>query len=256
LVKDYAKSDEAFAARATVADIYHHKLGKPQSALDEFQKLVTQFPDKPRSCWAQLQVITIYLQLKNYEQARMEAEMLVQKWPNNDEARQAQFLIANSYFVQSRYTEAMATYTQLLENSPDHEFASLINFELANCFQGLGEDLRALDHYYKCLADHPNPLLVQRKIKKVRNRIHSSQESTGIHRSHRLRSRLTKSVAPTPPDTKSGLSKPDSPAKASPAPKPGVTNTEAQPDEAPPTVKEAPKIEPAAPKRPAPAKPQ
>ena len=63
LVKDYAKSDEAFAARATVADIYHHKLGKPQSALDEFQKLVTQFPDKPRSCWAQLQVITIYLQL-------------------------------------------------------------------------------------------------------------------------------------------------------------------------------------------------
>ena len=252
LVKDFAKTDEAFAARATVADIYHHKLGKSQSALDEFQKLVAQFPDKPRSRWAQLQIITIYLQLKNYEQARMEAEILVKRWSNSDEARQAQFLIANSYFVQSRYTEAMATYTQLLEQSPDSEFASLINFELANCLQGLGEDQQALTHYYACLADHPNPLLVQRKIKKVRHRIHFSQESKGIHRTHRARPKRTNPTPTAPAPVKTALPKPDSPVKAAPAPKTEVPKTEApkaeaQPKEPPPSVEEAPQAKPTPP---------
>ncbi len=229
LVTHYSKSDEAFAARITVADIYHHKLGKPQAALDELQKLVVQFPDRPRTRWAQLQVITIYLQLKNYEQARMEAEMLVRKWSTSDEARQAQFLIANSYFVQSRYTEAMATYTRLLENSPDPEFASLINFEIANCLQGLGEDTKALEYYYACLADHPNPLLVQRKIKKVRSRVHSVHKPKSIHRTPKARSRRASTPPASKSLTKSSLSKPVPVVKASPTKKAVVKKVETQP---------------------------
>ena len=206
LVQHYPKTEDAFAARATVADIYHHKLGKHQAALDEFQKLVSQFPNKARSQWAQLQIITIYLQLKNYEQARTEAEALLKLWPTSDEARQAQFLIANSYYIQGRHTEAIATYTQLLNQDADPEFKALIHFELANCYQSLGDEKHALDHYYACLAAHPNPLLVQRKIRKTRGRLTINAKKPRIHRaapSHRYASRTpapkkTRAPRPTP----------------------------------------------------------
>jgi tetratricopeptide (TPR) repeat protein len=221
LVQNYPKTEDAFAARATVADIYHHKLGKHQAALDEFQKLVSQFPGKARSQWAQLQIITIYLQLKNYEQARTEAEALVKLWPASDEARQAQFLIANSYYIQGRHTEAIATYTQILNQDADPEFKALIHFELANCYQSLGDEKRALDHYYTCLADHPNPLLVQRKLRKTRGRLTVNAQKPRIHRAtptHRYASRSpapkkARAPRPAPP-------KPEPKPEVQPAPPP------------------------------------
>jgi len=198
LVKTYPKTDEAFAARATVADIYHHKLGKLQAALDEFQKLVSYFPNKKRSTWAQFQIVNLYLQLKNYDQARTEAELLLKRWPNAQEARQVQFLVANSYFVQGRYTEAVATYEQLLTIEAEPDFQSLIHFELANCHQSLQNDKRALQHYYNCLANHPSPLLVQRKIRKIRNRLHSKAEESQIHVARRAQKKPATPRKPTP----------------------------------------------------------
>ena len=44
LVKTYPEVDESYNARTTIADIYHHKLGKLQSAIDWYQKLVSEFP--------------------------------------------------------------------------------------------------------------------------------------------------------------------------------------------------------------------
>jgi tetratricopeptide (TPR) repeat protein len=175
LVQLYPKTEQAFAARAMVADIYHHKLGNLQSAIAEYQKLVADFPDKPETRWAQLQISGAFFQLKDYEQARTEAEAVVNRWPASIEAAQARFQIANAYYVQGRYSEAIATYERLLEGNPDAELASLVLFELGNCFQELGDLDRALAYYYACLADHPNPLLVQRKIRRVRARLHHMQ---------------------------------------------------------------------------------
>ena len=170
LLRLYSKTDQAFAARATVADIYHHKLGDLQAAIDAYQKLVADFPERPETHRAQLEIANAYFQLKNYEQARTESENLINRWPQSPEALQARFQIANSYYVQVRYAEAIAVYERLLEDKPDKALAALVLFELGNCFQELGQPERALAYYYACLADHPDPMLVQRKIKRVRAR--------------------------------------------------------------------------------------
>ena len=52
---------------------------------------------------------------------------------------------------------------------------ALVLFELGNCFQETGEMSRALAYYYACLLDHPDPMLVQRKIKRVRKRIDNTK---------------------------------------------------------------------------------
>ncbi|MEZ4271783.1 MAG: tetratricopeptide repeat protein [Myxococcota bacterium] len=190
LVRRYPKTDQALAARATVADIYQHKLGDFSMAIDQFQKLTAEFPDRAETRWAQLQVTQAYFQLKNYDQARTEAEALINRWPNSPEAAQARFKIANSYYVQSRYTEAIATYERLLEGEPDPSLASLVIFELGNCFQELGESERALAYYYACLPDHANPQLVQNKIRRVRARLKHTRPAMSIHMPSYLKSRL------------------------------------------------------------------
>lgn len=184
LVRHYPRTDQAFAARAMVADIYQHKLGDSQKAIDEYHKLTSQFPNRNETRWAQLQITQGYFRLKNYEQARTEAEALINKWPQSSEAAQARFQIANSFYVQGRYTEAIATYERLVQEQPDPSLASLVLFELGNCFQELGETERALAYFYASLVDHPNPLLVQRKIRRVRRRLHSSKPASSIFTSY------------------------------------------------------------------------
>jgi TolA-binding protein len=181
LVRHYPKSDQAFAARAMVADINQHKLNDSNAAIDELQKLVTEFPTRSETRWAQLQIVQAYFQLKNYEQARREAEALINAWPSSNEAAQARFQIANSYYVQGRYAEAIATYERLLDGNPDPSLASLVLFELGNCFQEVDEPERALAYYYACLTDHSNPQLVQRKIRRVRTRLHRSKPVPDIY---------------------------------------------------------------------------
>ncbi|MBI5509492.1 MAG: tetratricopeptide repeat protein [Deltaproteobacteria bacterium] len=190
LIRFYPKTDQAFAARATMADIYHHKLGDLQAAVDSYQRLVADFPERAEIHRAQLEIANAYFQLKNYEQARTESENLINRWPQSPEALQARFQIANSYYVQARYAEAIAVYERLLESKPDKALSALVLFELGNCFQELEQSDRALAYYYACLADHPDPMLVQRKIRRVRTRTQKARPVLELQLPDYLKERL------------------------------------------------------------------
>lgn len=202
LVMMYPRSRQAFAGLATIADILQHKLGKHEAAIEAYQKMVNDFPPneelgeqdtklrEQEQTRAQLRIANAYFALKNYEQARGEAEKLIKRWPKSSEAFQARFQIANSYYIEGRHAEAVGTYERLLEDEPEPELESLVLFELGNCFQELDEKERALAYYYGCLADHADPLLVQRKIKRLRKRIGSAKPADSIHLPAYLQDRL------------------------------------------------------------------
>lgn len=202
LVLLYPRSDQAFAGLATIADIFQNKLGKHEAAIEAYQKMVHEFPvteeltdtglelREQEQTRAQLHISHAYFALNNYDQARREARKLIERWPESNEAAQAQFQIANSFYVEGRYTEAVANYEDLLEDNPDAELTSLVLFELGNCFQEMNDNERALACYYGCLADYPDPLLVQRKIKRLRNRIGHLQPADSIHLPDYLENRL------------------------------------------------------------------
>ena len=181
LARSYEKSDEAFAALATVADIYHHRLGKLEKAIATYQRVVAQFPNRPETRRVQLQVVQAYFQLRNYPQARTEAEFLVNRWPDTIEAAEARFQIANAYYLEKRYTEAVSTLETLIATEPEPGFGALVLFELGNCFQELQDIEKALAYFYAALPDHPNPRLVQAKLRRVRTRWHKVKPAEGIH---------------------------------------------------------------------------
>ena len=77
LNRKYPKAEPSLAALATVADLYHYKLGKLQQAIETYQRLVTDFPGRAEAPHAQLEVVAAYFKLKDYEQARAEAEWVL-----------------------------------------------------------------------------------------------------------------------------------------------------------------------------------
>ncbi len=255
LVRLYPNTDQALAARAAVADIYRHKLANLEVAINEYQKLVVEFPDRTETRWAQLQITQGYFQLKSYDQARTEAKALINRWPESSEAYQARFLIANSYYVQGRYAEAIATYEHLAAEEPEPQLAALVFFELGNCFQELGQGDRALAYFYACLSEHPNPLLVQNKIRRIRRRLHSSKPVGTIYNYDGTLRRAPPRITPinlgtttAPAATPTPAPSPATAPKSSPA-----AAVAAEPATPPPATEPAPATAPTPAPEPAPA---
>ena len=180
LIRHYPKAEQSLSALATVADLYHYKIANLQQGIDAYQRLVTDFPTRPEARHAQLETVAAYFKLKNYDQARTEAAALLKRWADSPEAMQAEFEVADTYYVQKRYTEAIATYELLLQRKPEANLTALVLFELGNCYQELGDGERALTYFYACLPAHPNPALVQRKIARVRSRLHHTAPQDSI----------------------------------------------------------------------------
>ena len=174
LAREGAQSDAALSALSAIADLYRYKLGDIQGAIDADQRIVVLFPNRPEARRAQLNVVTSYAKLKNYDQARLEAEALITRHPDTTEAAQALFAMAEAYYGQKRYSEGIATYERILANHPDASLTALVSFELGNGYQNLGDSARALDSFYRALPAHPNPQLLQRKIARVRARLHQT----------------------------------------------------------------------------------
>ena len=181
LLDHYPKTQEARSAHIHMADVYRYKLGEPEKAIDQLQLLISKFPSHTDARRAQLEVIRVYLELKNFDQARIESALLRKNWPESSESKQAQLLTANSYYIQNRFTEAIASYEMLLKDKPGVDLTALVHFELASCYQELGEYENALNYYYSCLPQHSNPKLVQEKIERVRKRLRASQGRSSIY---------------------------------------------------------------------------
>src|SRR5690606_27203546 len=64
---------------------------------------------------------------------------------------------------------------------PDNQLKALVLFELGNCYQELGQGDRALAYLYNSLSDHPNPMLVQKKIQRIRRRLVRTAPAASIY---------------------------------------------------------------------------
>lgn len=257
LLNHYPKTEEARSAHIHMADVYRYKLGEPEEGINQLQLLISKFPSHTDARRAQLEVIRIYLELKNFDQARMESALLQKNWPESAESKQAQLLTANSYYIQNRFTEAIASYEALLKDKPGVDLTALVHFELASCYQELGEYEKALNYYYSCLPQHSNPKLVQEKIERVRKRLRASQGRSSIYipsafKPIRGKSKTSRRTKPSETKSLKGSNERSKTTKSSPkpanTPKPASTSTEKKPEppkEAPGTAPTQKPIKPA-----------
>ena len=182
LIKDYPETDEAFAARSVLADLYHHKLDNINAAISQYRKTLEFFPRHPEAPEIQLKLVRLYMESKDFSQTRSEVQSLLAQWPNTKHALHAEFQIGMTYYLESRYSEAITTFETLLKKTKnDPDLSALISFELGNSYESIDEPDKAIEQFYACLAKHPNPLLVQRRIRRARKRIRQVKPSARIY---------------------------------------------------------------------------
>ena len=204
IVQDYPQTNEAFAARNVLADLYHHKLDNIDNAISQYRKLLEIFPKKHEAPEIQMQLVRLYIESKDFEQARSDVQTFLAQWPKNKYALHAEFQIGMTYYLESRYSEAITSFEALLKKSQhDPDLSALISFELGNSYESLDEPEKALEQFYACLAKHPNPLLVQRRIRRARKRIRQVKPSARIYSQYTSPAPLSpaNTTAQPPPET-------------------------------------------------------
>jgi tetratricopeptide (TPR) repeat protein len=167
-------------ALGAMGAIYQDHLDKPAEAIAAYTQLVADCADSPQAPTAQLRVAQAYLKLQDYAQAQDAANAVIARWPDSPEALRAAFEVADSFARQRQFIQAQAAYRTLLQQPAAAILAPWVYFELGNCYQELGEPLQALQAYYSALPQHPNPVLVQHKIARVRSRIYNLAPSEHI----------------------------------------------------------------------------
>ena len=111
------------------------------TAVEKFQRLVSNFPGSPHVAEAQFLLAEAYFFTKDFVNATFEYQRLVDGYPTVEWVPQAQFKIAEAYFLQSRRPEldqketydALGHYRRFLEDYPDHELAEFSRKRIVEC---------------------------------------------------------------------------------------------------------------------------
>ncbi|MBJ81227.1 MAG: hypothetical protein CMH60_07925 [Myxococcales bacterium] len=248
LIRDYPTTNEAFRARKVLADLYHYKLDNIEAAISQYRKILEDFPKKSEAPEMQLGLVRLYIENKDFAQARSDVQTFLNMWPNHKLGLHAEFQIGMTYYLENRYSEAITSFEELLAKATkDPDLSALISFELGNSYEAIDQPQKALEQFYACLAKHPNPLLVQRRIRRTRKRIRQVRPATQIY------SQYTAPASPAPAATPAApAAEPSKETTASPipaievAPEPEKKPAEQAPAEAAPAEKPQAEPEPKA----------
>ena len=229
---------EAFDARGAIGDIYRERFNDPLAAIAQYADVAAR--DAAVAPAFQLKVVRAWLELKNFQQARMEAVALRERWPTSQEGDEAQLLTAQAWAMEGRAEEALGAFRALVERRPKQELVARALEGQAALYAQASRFDRALELYAQALPIHPNPEAIQTNIEAVSRRREASRTARPGDRTEAFDYDLLPYVprpapapgsppAPTPTPTP-GASAPAAPA---PSPTPSPTPAPAAPTPAP-----------------------
>ncbi len=181
-------ADEAADQFSLAADHYSHR--RWDLAAEEFATFLAQSPDHDRAPHAAFYLGESLLQLKRYDDARVQYQRVVSRWPSSAFARQASFRAAEMLFLMGKRAEAKpeleafdkdrredtlnayslayrgqialdagdsnaaeAIYRDAIQRFPEGPLKSELRFGLARALELNGDNEEAL-RFYLFLAEH------------------------------------------------------------------------------------------------------
>jgi len=141
--------------------IIYYDQGDYNTAITNFQQLITDFPDSEYADDAQYYIAWSYYNLASYEQAILEFEKIKNNYPNSEFIDDSQYYIAccnekKLYY----YVKALLQYYNFLDNYPDSEFADDAQLGIGDCCYAMKQYVSAIEGYQKVIDNYPqSPLL-------------------------------------------------------------------------------------------------
>ena len=141
--------------------IIYYDQGDYNTAITNFQQLITDFPDSEYADDAQYYIAWSYYNLASYEQAILEFEKIKNNYPNSEFVDDAKYYIA--YCNEKKlgyYVKALLQYYNFLDNYPDSEYADDAQLGIGDCCYAMKQYNSAIEGYQKVLDNYPqSPLL-------------------------------------------------------------------------------------------------
>jgi len=148
VIEGRAKTPLAIQAQFRVAELYWRDLNTPQKAVEEFEKLIAEYPHSSVTPEAQWWIGYIYgKKLYKYEQAISAYQKVIQNYPTSNFAVESQFQIGNIYKDQGKYQEALQAFLNIATEYPSFWRLSAVFYWQGVCYEHLKDYSNAINSY-------------------------------------------------------------------------------------------------------------
>jgi outer membrane protein assembly factor BamD (BamD/ComL family) len=170
-LKLYGQSSHAIVALEELTTLLFEKKKDYLRAIKECQRFIDSFPTSPQVPRMHRRIVSSYIQLRDFQQARVEAGLFLRKFPHDPLADDVAYDIPRSYFIQGKPEETVKEARKLLSERPQSKFAGRTQFLLAAALEDSDRLVEALEAYKIAREWHPEPSIVDGKIMAVEARI-------------------------------------------------------------------------------------
>ncbi len=161
------EAPETMEGRLHLAALLRHEFRDVRAAIAELTAALARNP--PQSAELAYEVATLYFELRDYQQASIEAEAVTRRYQASAWVDDALFLRAQALsMMDGRRLEAQRAYMDLVDRFPDSSLKPHALVELGRLKADQGENERAIEYWVEALKTHPDPKAVQTSIARVR----------------------------------------------------------------------------------------
>jgi TolA-binding protein len=144
-IEQFPSDPKAALAHYNLAVDYYEK-GNKEQALEEFRKVVINFPETEYAEDAQVNIIKIFDEQKDYEKLVSEANLFAEYFPDSKNAPLALFYMGSGYFYLGDYGKAIGAFKKIITDYPDSEYLSNATHNLDQCYKKLGSTERVSEN--------------------------------------------------------------------------------------------------------------
>lgn len=174
LEHDYPESQLVQIAREEAARIVKYSLRDFSRAIDFYQRLLDDaIANQDKYLY---EIADCYFRLDNYIQARIELETLQQRYPQSDLLPDLLYRKGGLLLLEQRLEDARDDWQQLINEFPDSPYQVQARFNLAKLLEEDNQLQEALEMYQQ-LTDFPQPLILEEKIKHLKQRIATKKKA-------------------------------------------------------------------------------
>lgn len=141
------------------------------STINLCQRFLERFPTSERAPLMQKRIVKSYLELRNFEQARIEAKAFLRRYAADPATHEVAYDIVQSYFIAGENDQAVESARAYLTDRPQSPLRARVSFTLAVALEEMDHLEEAKAAYVAARAEYPEPTIVERKILAIENRI-------------------------------------------------------------------------------------
>ncbi|MFH1092292.1 MAG: tetratricopeptide repeat protein [Pseudomonadota bacterium] len=176
LVNNYPASDQAYAARETLAGVFRDEAHDYLKAILEYKWLIKQRPENPRAPEFHYQAARCYLLMGNTPEAILELGELIRRYPQAEVLERAYDELGSAHLALGRPEQALYIFSRMIESFPESRLRPLAEFKMGHALEEMYRFSEALEIYQGLLTRYENRQAVEIRIKGVQERRKQRQE--------------------------------------------------------------------------------